>query len=179
MLVINMKVYRVIEDVNCSDRNGNYVNEYQDYLKGIISIPKKSFNDGMNTHEYKKETRYLHFFHYYEGALEYVSGIPSMGWNGRCFIVSYDIPDEILDRYRGLGIYPGSIHSAIPLLEYAIPFDELNNEFITGEIREYNLRDEWSEEYKRYMQGEYQRYVEALDENNKKFIKTYLKIASR
>lgn len=169
-----MIVYRVIEDVYSYVGQKNPRNEYRDYLNGVISVPKNSFNDGINTHDYKSGVSYLHFFHYYEGALEYVSGIPSMGWDGRCFIATYDIPDEVLDKYRGLGIYPESIHAAIPLLEYAIPFDELSNSCITGEVREYKMRQEYSEEYNRYMQGEYKNYVDRLDEENKRFMKAYI-----
>ncbi len=171
-----MIVYRVIEDVNEYIGSGKYQNEYQDYLKGIISEPKKSFNDGINTHEYKEGVRYLHFFHYYEGALEYVSGIPSIGWDGRCFVASYDIPKEILDKYMGLGIYPESIHPAIPLLEYAIPFEELDDSFIDGDAKTYSIYDLGSEEYKEYMEGKYMEYVEALDEENKRFMKAYIRI---
>lgn len=169
-----MVVYRVIEDVCFYNGNNDYTNEYQDYLKGTISVPKSGFNDGINTHDYKSGVKYLHFFHFYEGAVEYVSGIPSMGWDGRCFIASYEISNDILDKYRGFGIYPESIHPAVPLLEYAIPFDELDNSMVVGEVRPYNLKDLGSEEYKKYMQGEYQRYVEMLDESNKEFIKSYI-----
>lgn len=174
-----MFVYRVIENVNCYCGNGKYVNEYQDYINGVISEPKKSFNDGFNTHKYAKDKRYIHFFHYYEGAMEYVSGIPSMGWDGRCFIGAYDIPDELLDKYRGFGIYPESIHPEVPLLEYAIPVDELDSKFIVGEPKEYNLRDDYSEEYLRYMQGEYQKYIDSLDDTNRQFVKAVLKTYKR
>ena len=168
-----MIVYRVIEDVYAYTKDGNHRNEYQDYLKGVISLPKESFNDGINTHDYKIGVKYLHFFHFYEGAIEYVSGISSMICGGRCYIASYDIPDELLGKYRGMGIYPESIHPAVPLLEYAIPYDELSNSFIVGEARRCNLRDEFSEEYKNYMLSEYKKYIESLDDNNKKFIKAY------
>lgn len=169
-----MIVYRVIEDVYDYTKEGKERNEYQDYLNGTISLPKESYNDGINTHDYKSGVRYLHFFHFYEGAIEYVSGIPSMGWDGRCYIASYDILDEVLDKYRGFGIYPESIHPAVPLLEYAIPYEELENRFIVGEARQYNIRDEYSEEYKRYMLGEYKKYIDSLDDSNKEFVKAYL-----
>lgn len=168
-----MIVYRVIEDVYSYVGNGTSRNEYQDYLNGVISAPRNDFNDGINTHDYKQGVKYLHFFHFYEGALEYVSGIPSMGWDDRCFIASYDIPDEVLDKYRGLGIYPESLHPAVPLLEYAIPFDELNNAFITGEVGPYKLLRSYSEGYKNYMLGEYNKFIDDLNEDDRRFIKAY------
>lgn len=75
-----MIVYRVIEDVYSYGIDGNLHNEYKDYLNGIISMPKQNYNDGWNTHQYKGDNSYLHFFHFYESAIEYVMGIPSMGW---------------------------------------------------------------------------------------------------
>ena len=174
-----MRVYRVIEDVWFYLEDGRKINEYQDYMNGIISVPKTSFNDGINTHNYEKGVSYLHFFHFYEGALEYVSGIDSIGCDDKCYIVSYDISDDILDKYRGLGIYPESIHPAVPLLEYAIPVDKLDNHFITGEIRKYNLRDEYSLEYKNYLLGDYQKVIDELDDENKRFIKTYIESQKR
>ncbi len=169
-----MVVYRVNEDIYAYKKDGKERNEYQDYLKGTISVPKAEYNHGLNTHDYKKGVRYLHFFHFYEGAIEYVSGIPSMGWDDSCYIASYDVPEDLLVKYRGLGVYPESIHSAVPLLEYAIPFGELDDSFIVGEAKLYNFRDKYSEEYKRYMLGEYNKYVESLDANNKEFIKAYI-----
>ena len=51
-----MIVYRVIEDVYSYDKNGTSRNEFQDYQKGIISYPRDSYNDGLNTHNYKHDT---------------------------------------------------------------------------------------------------------------------------
>lgn len=174
-----MLVFRVMEDVYYYTSDDSRLNEYQDYLNGIISEPKITFNDGINTHRYKSGVRYIHFFHYYEGAEEYVTGIPFMVWDGRCYIGAYDIQNEILDKYRGLGIYPFVIHSNIPILEYAIPYEKLNNEFIVGSIRKYDGTFDYSEEYLRYMKGEYQKYIEALDEHNKGLIKAYIKAISK
>lgn len=174
-----MLVFRVMEDVHYYTGDYKRVNEYEDYIKGIISEPKTTFNDGFNTHKYKSGVKYLHFFHYYEGAIEYVTGIPFMGWDGRCYIAAYDIPDDLLDKYRGLGIYPRIIHSDIPVLEYAIPYEKLDNEFIVGSLRKYELSEDYSEEYLRYMQGEYQKYIDSLDDTNKQFVKAVLKTYKR
>lgn len=169
-----MIVYRVIEDVYSYDKNGTSRNEFQDYQKGIISYPRDSYNDGLNTHNYKHDTDYLHFFHFYEGALEYVSGIPSIGWDDRCFIALYNIPENLLDQYRGFGLYPESRHPNIPVLEYAIPFSKLEDGFIKGEVIPYSYGNKYSEAYKKYMEGDYSSYLKDMDELNQQFVKSYV-----
>ena len=169
-----MIVYRVIEDVYSYTRNGISRNEFQDYKNGIISFPKKSYNDGFNTHDYNPNIGYLHFFHFYEGALEYISGIPSMGWDDQCFIASYNIPEELLSQYGGFGLYPESRHPNIPVLEYAIPFSELRNHFIQGTIIQYSCGSKYSDIYQEYMKGGYDSYLENMDESEKQFIKAFI-----
>ena len=174
-----MIVYRVIEDVYSYTRNGISRNEFQDYKNGIISFPKKSYNDGFNTHDYNPNIGYLHFFHFYEGALEYISGIPSMGWDDRCFIASYNIPEELLNQHSGFGLYPESRHPSVPLLEYAIPFFDIRNSFIQGTVEPYHYISQYSDIYKEYMEGGYSSYLEKMDESSKQFIKAFINISRK
>lgn len=171
-----MIVYRVIEDIYSYDKNEKERNEFHDYQKGIISFPKNNYNNGLNTHNYKHKVNYLHFFHFYEGALEYISGIPSMGWDDRCFIALYNIPKYLLDKYRGFGLYPESMHPSIPVLEYAIPFSELDDSFIQGKVIQYNYmyKYEYSEDYKKYIAGNYDSYLENINEHDRQLIKSFI-----
>jgi len=171
-----MIVYKVIEDVYSYARSGISRNEFQDYKNGIISFPKDSYNDGLNTHDYKPNIDYVHFFHFYEGALEYIFEIPSMGWDDRCFIASYDIPEELLNQYRGFGLYPESRHSNVPVLEYAIPFTELRNRFIQGVVEPYHYTNQYSDIYKEYMEGGYSSYLENMDKPSRQFIKAFISV---
>lgn len=174
-----MLVFRAIEDIYYYTSDDKRVNEYEDYINGVISEPRITFNDGFTTHKYKSKVKYIHFFHYYEGAMEYVTGISFLGLDGSCYIAAYDIPDEILDKYRGLGIYPRIIHPGIPILEYAIPYGELHNDFIVGSLKKYELSDDYSEEYLRYMHGEYQKYIDSLNDFTKPYVKLMLKAYKR
>ncbi len=88
-----MIVYRTIEDVYSYGEDGKKRNEFLDYQNGIISVPNSIYNHGLNTFDYQSPMNYLHFFHFFESALQYISGIPSMGWDGRCYIASYNIPE--------------------------------------------------------------------------------------
>ncbi len=170
-----MIVYRVIKNVYSYGKNGKMRNEFIDYQKGIISFPNCFYNHGLNTHHYKDKANYLHFFHFYESALEYILGIPSMGWGSQCFIAQYDIPENLLKKYKGFGLYPENIYSKIPILEYAIPFSELSDSFINGKIIQYSgiWNYEYSEEYKKYIDGDYEFYLENINETDKKFIKSF------
>ncbi len=171
-----MIIYRVIEDIYTYAKNGQSRNEFQDYQNGIISFPKKEYNHGINTHKYKNDLDYIHFFHFYEEAKEYINGIPSMVWDDRSYIAFYDIPDDLLNMYRGFGLYPESIHPNIPFLEYAIPFRELDDSFILGKVILYEgLRGrEYSTEYKAYIEGEYNTYIENVDELDRQLIKSFI-----
>lgn len=167
-----MIVYRVIEDVYSYGIDGNLHNEYKDYLNGIISMPKQNYNDGWNTHQYKGDNSYLHFFHFYESAIEYVMGIPSMGWDGRTYIASYNIPIEILEEFIGFGYYPDAIHSNKPFLEYAVPFSRLNNEFINDSIVKYSSNLKFSKEYIEYIEYQHNKYLEKIPKEDQKLIKS-------
>ncbi len=168
-----MVVYRVIRDVYSYGRNGKMRNEFLDYQQGIISFPTKTYNHGLNTHDYKHNITYLHFFHFYESALKYTSGMP-MSWDGRYFIALYNIPKGLLDQYRGFGLYP---ESNVPFLEYAIPFSELNDRFIQGKTIQYNSERnyECSKEYKKYIEGNYECYLENIKEIDKQLIKSFIR----
>lgn len=169
-----MVVYRMIQDVY-SYSGGISRNEYIDYKNNIISSPAECSNDGWNTHNYKPNIEYLHFFHFYEDAIQYISNLRAITWDGRTFIALYDIPNEILDKYKGFGFYPENLYSNIPVLEYAIPYSELSNSFIIGEIIKYKYCKEKSKEYMEYVLGGYNLYLEGIDENDKKLIKCLTK----
>ncbi len=150
-----MIVYRVIEPYFKYRVDGSSRDEYQDYNQGIISTPSKDYFHGMNTHDYKTKVHYLHFFHYQEDAVEFVSSIPGLSYCG-AYIAEYDIPEDLLKGCQGLGFYPNNLNGNIPVLEYAIPFDNLKNEFITGNVKEYEYSRDYCEEYQEYLSGGYQ-----------------------
>ena len=95
----------------------------------------KLFNDGnfsnvgnffkkntLNTHDYKSDKKYLHFFQNIESVI-YVET------KGK-FLCTYDIPNEMLDK--GFGNYMDSVNfrSLVSILEYAIEIDEMDFEYL-------------------------------------------------
>lgn len=152
-----MIVYRAIEDVYSYVKDKKSRNELEDYKNFKISVPKKSYNHGINTHNYEFGVSYLHFFHFFEDAVGYIQSIPSIGWDGRSYIARYDIPEFLLEKYRGFGYYPEKYPYHIPVLEYAIPYSELNNRFVCNNLVNYctqlGNRKMYSDEYKEYISG--------------------------
>lgn len=79
----NLLIYRHLRNIYEYDINNDRRNEVEDYLNSKISPPKKSYNDGINTHNYKENIRYVHFFHFIEDAIAYIRNNSSLGWDGR------------------------------------------------------------------------------------------------
>ena len=171
-----MIVYRMIEKCYKYGIDDKSRSEFYDYQNGIISTPSKSHNDGMNTHNYQKGINYLHFFHFYEDVIQYISNMPSCYYGGGCYIATYNIPDEILQKFIGFGFYPEHLHSLIPVLEYAIPYSELKNEFIDGRTIQYHYDSTKSDEYKKYILGGYNLYLDKINEEDKEFVKKMIRI---
>lgn len=143
-----MLVYRAIQNINKYTINDRFENEYLEYLNKRICNPSKEHNHGENTHTYIPGIAYLHFFHYREDAYQYISNTPGAMFTS--YISEYDIPDEILQKNVGVGLYPDHIKQ-IPVLEYAIPFELLDNKYITGKIIKYSYNSKCSDEYTDYI----------------------------
>ena len=88
-----MIVYRVCKE-----------EEYYQILcdKEFINIGRYFNNEEtktMNTHNYKENTRYLHFFRDLNTSISYLAVVEGT------YVCKYDIPDEILKQSEGLGYY--------------------------------------------------------------------------
>ena len=70
----------------------------------------------LNTHIYKKDKKYLHFF---EEEYEIINLNPQIGK----YICTYDIPKDIINDYQGFGYYRSifDFESLNKVKEYAIP----------------------------------------------------------
>ena len=78
-----------------------------------------------NTHYYEWNKRYLHFF-------DNLDNINYLHLNeGNC-VCTYDIPEDILDKHRGHGIYMDYINfeHAVFVDEYAVPTSKLKYEYL-------------------------------------------------
>lgn len=87
----------------------------------------------LNTFKYDDSVKYLHFYDRYEDILH------SSVSKGR-FICEYDIPEETLIKYSGIGFYLDYINFRylVDVKEYAIPTFELVFEYLLS----YNVIEE-------------------------------------
>jgi len=109
---------------------------------GTEVIPQtKSEKLGLNNFEYQVGKNYVHFFKERAHAESWSKSKITPG--GNCIVV-IDIPDEILNRYEGKGIYGEETKT-----EYAIPMDEFDPTWIQEIIEEKpseRSKDEFSQE---------------------------------
>ena len=87
----------------------------------------KSFkiNANANTHKYIEGIKYLHFFDKKDSIFYFDTA-------SGCYICTYDIPCELLDITRGIGIYLDRIkfHTFEQVCEYAIPNNYLSFNYL-------------------------------------------------
>ena len=83
--------------------------------------PVKTFNN----HPYKKYKKYVHFFHNFDS-------IFYLTVNEEKYLCTYNIPDEILRRSKGIGFYYDRIHleKLEDVEEYAVEEDELDISYL-------------------------------------------------
>lgn len=117
-----------------------------DYCSGKINIPSKAYYDESNTFSYDINKNYLHFFRFKEDCKKYILEYLSKRLHDyNSYICYFDIPIELLTNYKGYGSYcfgylkiMDLLNENIPIMEYAIPFLELSNDFIVGKSEQYN-----------------------------------------
>lgn len=81
---------------------------------GVIRKEDYLFKNFANTHDYIPDVRYMHFFKDFSSL--YYGLIYGKGFN----VCTYDIDDELLSKYKGMGKYY-YFDTKCSLLEYAIP----------------------------------------------------------
>ena len=114
-----MIVYRVCKEEEYyqifSNKNfnnvGNYFNNEETKL--------------MNTHKYKENTRYLHFFQNLDTSISYLA------IEEGTYVCKYDIPDSILKQSEGLGYYK-DIHNyhSHEAIEYAVESSKIKFDYL-------------------------------------------------
>ncbi len=87
--------------------------------KEYISNPKQ------NNHNYKDNIKYLHFYKDYD-SLFYLYLKPNR------YICTYNIPDELLQKYQGTGFYLDRIflEKLESTTEYAVPNNEISFSYL-------------------------------------------------
>ena len=87
-----------------------------------------------NHHKYNENIKYMHFFNDYDSVfyLNVTNGY---------YICTYDIPEDLLEKYKGIGLYLDRIQLIIKecVIEYAIPNTEIKFSYLTKieKINEY------------------------------------------
>lgn len=111
-----MLVYRI-----CKKEEVDYIlNNHNFTIVGQNSRPYKA-----NNHHYEPTFYYMHFFK------EFDSIFYMLTKKGRC-ICTYDIPEDILKKYQGMGVYTDYIvfrHEEY-VTEYAIKTTEMRVEYL-------------------------------------------------
>ena len=154
-----MLVYRIcgIEEINniLSDKNFNNVGK------------KCSIRRNINTHLYKEDKKYLHFFKEF-------SSIFYFNVDNDKYICVYDIPFYLLDKSKGFGFYPDLFEFKCikSIREYAVEIDELK---FNNLIKVFKVKG--NIDIEDYMFGNVVNNLEIIyemkkDKNNKKLILT-------
>ncbi len=109
-----MIVYRVcnIDEIDLLN-GGNFLDIGKEYSRDIMK--------DTNTHMYKDRVKYLHFFERIESImyLRRVNGF---------YLCYYDIPEDLLDKYKGEGYYVklDTMDRLVNVSEFAIPTSYLS-----------------------------------------------------
>lgn len=109
-------------------------------IDNYINAPR-----GKNTFEYEKDIQYKHFFYYYDSATSFMDAQNiDRYYDKYSIIMAYDINDEILKKYFGLGQYnfecvPNEAKDSILQYfktiyypEFAIPSSLITKDMIVG-----------------------------------------------
>ena len=108
-----MKVYRLCrkEEIISILKNQNFDGVGQECIQ----------DETINTHKYKNDKKYLHFFPKFDDLL-YLNTTEDN------YICTYDIPDSILDKTKGIGKYVDFIKfmNLVDIEEYAIETSSLD-----------------------------------------------------
>lgn len=88
---------------------------------GLSSV----INPKLNTHLYKRNEFYLHFFTKLEN-------IFYLNVQKGCFICTYDMPNELLEQYQGIGYYLDFIfyRNLVEVVEYAVESKKMNFDYL-------------------------------------------------
>ena len=119
-----------------------------------------SDNSKLNNHKYQANQKYLHFFKDYN-SLFYLCLKPGS------YICTYDIPDNLLEKYVGIGqyldiIFMRKLENAI---EYAIPNDEILFDYLKRIDKVSKYID-----YEEYLDGDYKSSLETLYDKQSKIL---------
>lgn len=156
-----MKVFRAIT-----------VEEIKRSQEGFIL--REAILRGDGTHNYEKNTSYIHFFKYSQSAEYYFASVyDRLGFTSFAGYMVADIPDQILEKHQGYGFYSYDSKvlgddfcfedDIIPMPEYAIPYSLLKKEYIVS-------IDRYINRYFKTVNSDYENYLgtvkNIISENN-------------
>lgn len=128
-----MKVYRFLSEI-----------ELKNILLGNISELGSVYNNNdygiSNSHKYKNDIKYLHFFKQLK-SIKYISSLYKHD-KGKFYICEFNIPLSTLLKYRGKGYYDvgGMDYISVPEIEYAIPVKLVKKEWLL-DYKEYKYNN--------------------------------------
>lgn len=132
-----------------------------------LSLIGRNFkNESKNNHNYLQEKRYVHFFKDEVSILYLSSRI-------KRYLCTYDIPEEILKKYEGIGYYMDHINfrNQEKVVEYAVPSDEIKFEYLLS-IDEFNSFVDYFD----YIElGSFETYKNSIYKKDKSMTKSVVK----
>ena len=119
-----------------------------------------SDNLKMNNHKYQSNQKYLHLFKDFN-SLFYLYLKPGL------YICTYDIPDEILEKYAGIGKYLDIVfmRKLEDIVEYAIP----NSEILFDYLKRIDKVSKYID-YEEYLDDNYKNNLETVYDTQSKVL---------
>ncbi len=110
-----MLVYRI-----CCEKEVDYILNYE----AFYNIGNVNIVSSLNTHQYEPGLFYMHFFQNYKSILymepKYLK-----------YVCIYDIPEEVLEKFKGYGMYyTYPYRETFAVAEYAIPCTQIKFSYL-------------------------------------------------
>jgi len=126
-----MKLYRYLTEEELNDIKANNI-------ENIGSFYNSKNYKKINTHHYKKDVRYLHF--YFDK--KEIARIDSLGFKGSsvCYICEFEIPFYVIFKYIGIGYYEshGYQIDTDSVFEVALPVKKFKQKYLTSYEKDKN-----------------------------------------
>lgn len=157
-----MLVYRV-----CAENEIKHLLDDKSF-KNIVKKYDSKYK--LNSHKYKEDKKYIHFFKNFDSIFYYAVTEGS-------YVCIYDIPEEILERSAGIGYYYDRIHleKLEAVEEYAVEENDLDINYLKTIKRSNRFID-----FEDYVYNNYKRsLITVFDRKKKRKTKGKYKVLQR
>lgn len=152
-----MLVYRVCKQEEIENIFGN---------NHFLNIGSQFQNSDLNNHVYEEDSIYMHFFLKKDSIL-YLENVRGL------YLCTYDIQEDILEKYRGIGYYWDYFHyfKLCEVVEYAVKSSDVKLDYLTKvELieKDFDVDDYLKDsELKHYTKLIYEKMLEKIEQKEK------------